>query len=1007
MSVRTTMTLTDKMTGTLQKMMKAMNSTIRAMEQMHTASNRSMDMRSLQRARRDIESAQASFNRLQASARQAGSEGQNAGNRIRNGFNSASAGANAATSSVRQLLASFTGFAAAYLSIQGIANGFSKFTQASDNYSNSNARLNNINDGLQTQAGLQDKIYKASQRSLSSYNDTAASVAKLNLLAKDAFGSNDEAIRFTELMNKSFSVSGASTQEKQAGMYQLTQAMAAGRLQGDEFRSIMENAPLLAQAIGDATGVGMEGLKKMSAEGTITASVIKSSLFGAAKDIEDKFNSMPLTFADAMTVFNNWAQKAFEPMFIRFRQFVNSDAFGILAGHAMVFVNLFVSGLSLVFDALEAVYNGIGSFGQILESSWSLVGPVIITAAVALGSYLAILVAYRGVMMIIAAYEAARAFALGVMAAATMIATGATFAQTAAQLGLNTAILAFPGTWILIAFIAVIAIVVNAMIMWKEQTAAVIGAIVGGISWLGAAFYNVLIGVANLAIVVAEWFVNAWNQAIFYVQLAWIAFNLMVRIVLDAIGNKAITTAEWIANTFNDAVYGVQMAFYTMGTMVLKVVGGVADGIFNVINKALGGISDLINGAIGGVNSFIGLLNGVLDTNLSTIGTVDLKMSKGASNFADKFQNLFDAPTRANKVVLDRMNTAQDYMNNVTMPSAPVKQQFERLEYENLGDVYAKGNKAGQSLSMAASEKLGGLVDKAKGLMGLGKDDKNKDNPFSDAQSLMDNVMNTAPSETGLGASGDPDKGKLKGGKLDTVGKIEDKINLADEYLELFKDIAEGKAINNIVSLTPNLQVHNNFEDTAGSILSKVLGKMDDFTGLKQDGSKLNTIVSAGMSASSEELPKKSMESHQRVAQVAPAASPVVVSMPATEDTTSLLSRAFASIHKVNDANTQDSLLSRIINGFMNRDESVLNPRDPIAVDRDQINVPQTVREKVSGAPITNNNSSKSIVQHVKSEPKFYFTGDIHKEVDVEDVIKAITQGLKDDQERSTEGVYG
>ncbi|XQN50033.1 phage tail tape measure protein, partial [Lysinibacillus capsici] len=87
---------------------------------------------------------------------------------------------------------------------------------------------------------------------------------------------------------------------------------------------------------------------------------------------------------------------------------------------------------------------------------------------------------------------------------------------------------------------------------------------------------------------------------------------------------------------------------------------------------------------------------------------------------------------------------------------------------------------------------------KAKGLVGLGKDDKNKSNPFIDKASLMDDVVKTAPSESGLGAAGDPDKGKLKGGKLDKVKKIEDKINLADEYLEVFKDIAEGKAINNI-----------------------------------------------------------------------------------------------------------------------------------------------------------------------------------------------------------------
>ncbi len=85
--------------------------------------------------------------------------------------------------------------------------------------------------------------------------------AKLGLLAGDAFKDNKELVKFTELMNKSFKLSGASATEQQAAMYQLTQAMASGRLQGDEFRSIIENAPMLANAIGEYTGVGSEGLK--------------------------------------------------------------------------------------------------------------------------------------------------------------------------------------------------------------------------------------------------------------------------------------------------------------------------------------------------------------------------------------------------------------------------------------------------------------------------------------------------------------------------------------------------------------------------------------------------------------------------------------------------------------------------------------------------------------------------------------------------------------------------
>lgn len=895
------MSLTDKMTGTLQKMMKAMNSTIRAMEQMHTASNQVGDMRSLQRARRDIESASASFERLRATARLAGREGQNTGNMLRNGLNSVRDSANSATSSVRSLISSLMGFAAAYLSIQGVSNGFNKFTQASDNYSNTNARLANINDGLQTQVDLQDKIYRASQRSLSSYNDTASSVAKLNLLAGDAFASNDEAIRFSELMNKSFSVSGAGNQEKSAGMHQLTQAMASGRLQGDEFTSITENAPLLAKAIADSVGKSMGELKEMSSDGEITADIIKTALFNAADDIENKFSKMPLTFADAMTVFKNWAQTAFEPLFKRFSEFVNSNAFGVLAGHAMIFVNLFTAGISLVFSALETMYNIIGAVGQFMYDNASWVTPILVIMGVVIGSIVAILMTKYAV--------------LGLIRLATL-------AWAAAQWVVNSAFLANPITWVLIGIIAVIALVIMAMVMWSEQTAAVVGAIVGSVYWLGAVIYNVLMGIGNFGIMVAEWFVNTWNQGIFMVQLAWIALNLLVRMIFDAIGNAALRVAEFFLNKWNEAVYGVQLAFYFMQKGILTIMSGVASGIVGAVNDALGAISTLINGAVKGINKLIGLINKIPGVDISNLGEVDLKASTAAVDKLNKIKSDLEKPTKAAPVNLGSFNTAGAYMKSVEMPTAPQQASFDRLEYKNLGDAYTKGNEIGQDFSMAASEKLGGLMDKAKGLVGLGKDDKNKENPFTDKASLMDDVLKTAPSESGLGAAGDPDKGKLKGGKLDKVKKIEDKVNLADEYLEIFKDIAEGKAINNIISLTPNLQVHNNFEDTTGSMMEKMLNKYDDLSRVGGNSSEINEHISNSLTAPS----------------------------------------------------------------------------------RDDITVSKDIREKVSSSPITNNN--KTIVQHIKSDPKIEFSGDIHKDVDLNELIKLITKWLKDEQDRSVEGVY-
>lgn len=833
-SVRTTMTLTDRMTGTLQRMMKAINSTIRAMEQMNTASSRSMDMRSLQRARRDIESAQASFNRLQTSARQAGSEGQNAGNRLRNGLIRVRDSANSATSSVRTLLTSLLGFAAAYLSIQGIANGFNKFAQASDEYSNTNARLANINDGLQTQVELQEKIYRAAQRSLSAYNDTAASVAKLNLLAGDAFASNDEAIRFSELMNKSFAVSGAGNQEKSAGMHQLTQAMASGRLQGDEFTSITENAPLLAKAIADSVGKSMGELKEMSSAGEITADIIKTALFNAAEDIEDKFNKMPLTFADAMTVFKNWAQTAFEPLFKRFMDFINSDAFGILASHAMVFVNIFVSGLSLVFDALEIVYNAVGAIGQFMRDNTTWVTPLLVVMAVVLTSISTILIT------------------LGLVRIATLAWAAATWLVSAAYLS-------NPITWIIIGIISVIALVVTAMVMWGEETAMVVGFVAGIFAALGAYILNQFINIANFLTIFAEFFINL----------------------------------------FIDPVYAVKKLFYDLVMMVVENMSAMT-GSFDSAATALGNAFVAgVNIAIKAVNGLITLVNKIPGVNFGKIGELQTGKSNVITKHWQNFAANIKAPTSDKNVV-----------------------SLSKTKLFSIPDTFNKANEWAYDGMMGAADKVSGLVDKAKSLAGLGKDDKNKENPFLDKASLMDDVVKTAPSESGLGAAGDPDKGKLKGGKLDKVKKIEDKINLADEYLEIFKDIAEGKAINNIVSLTPNLQVHNKFEDTTGSKMEKMLNKFGDLSRVGGNATEINDLVSQTLTSPS---------------------------------------------------------------------------RDDVAVSKD-------IRENVSASPITNNN--KTIVQHIKSDPKIEFSGDIHKDVDLQELIKQIVKWLKDEQDRSVEGVY-
>lgn len=167
------------------------------------------------------------------------------------------------------------------------------------------ARLNIINDGLRTQDQLSRDIYDSAQRSRADYLATSRVIGRMGILAGHAFANNNELIAFTELVNKAFLVGGSTPQEQKAAMYQLTQAMASGRLQGDEMRTIRESAPLIKKAIQNYMGLDDAAFKEAQKNGEITAEVIKNAVFQKATEIEDKFNELPITFGQAMTMAGN------------------------------------------------------------------------------------------------------------------------------------------------------------------------------------------------------------------------------------------------------------------------------------------------------------------------------------------------------------------------------------------------------------------------------------------------------------------------------------------------------------------------------------------------------------------------------------------------------------------------------------------------------------------------------------------------------------------------------
>lgn len=186
--------------------------------------------------------------------------------------------------------------------------------ELADSMTTTRARLDLMNDGLQTTAELQDMIMKSANRSRAAYSTTADAVAKMGIMAGDAFSSNEELIAFSELINKQFTIAGTSAAGIDAAMLQLTQAMSSGVLRGEELNSVFEQAPTIIQTIADYLGVPIGKIREMAAEGQITSTIVKNAMLASADEINAKFAAMPMTFSQVWTIAKNIALEAFTPV---------------------------------------------------------------------------------------------------------------------------------------------------------------------------------------------------------------------------------------------------------------------------------------------------------------------------------------------------------------------------------------------------------------------------------------------------------------------------------------------------------------------------------------------------------------------------------------------------------------------------------------------------------------------------------------------------------------------
>lgn len=690
------------MSSSLRHINSAVQGLVNSFEQMQSAASSPIDTSLFDSLRRDTALAEQHLNDLEQAINDAGNSQSNANQQLNNG-----------SRAFRSLAGAVLGAVGAYVSFQQLG----KLVEFSDEYASNTARLAMMNDGLQTTAELQNKVYEAAQRTNAPYENMLAMVTKIGNNAASAFSNSNEIVDFAELVQKQFKIAGTSANEASNASLQLTQALGSGVLRGDELNSIFEQAPNIIQNIADYLDVPIGQIRTMAKEGEITAQIVKESMFAASDDINKKFTAMPRTWSDIWTNMTNYAKDQASGLAHRINSFFNGETIVFYQMVAMKAIDAVVIGLNFLIMVLAGLANWIATVGQFFIDNWSWIAPILIPIA----SGLAAILMWLGLVEI------------------------ATLGWAAAQWAYNTAALANPTTWIIIAIVAAIALVIYALVVWAEQTATVIG------------------------------FING----LFFVLFAFIWNNIANT------ANFFLSFAEFLINLFIDPTYAIKKLFYDMAKIVLQNMESMGMNIDKVANAIGNTFVDGANIAIGAINWIIEALNKIDGINIKTASKLSHSKSGGVANYIKGIASGLYEPTSDKPVV-----------------------NLPRLDLVNYGDAYNAGFDWGYSGSMGMSDALSGLLDKVKGLTNFeGSDPLGKllngtglgnDNYMSGINDNLNGIKDAV--KDGNGAAKDTAK---------NTGKLADTADLTKDELAYLREQLAENIINNFNKQNIKLEMNN------------------------------------------------------------------------------------------------------------------------------------------------------------------------------------------------------
>ncbi|MCJ0420442.1 tape measure protein [Clostridioides difficile] len=748
-TIQTSIRIFDGMTPAFRHMTNAMNIVLSSFEQLQSTPSNAIDANSIRTAREELARAEAGFDRLEQQIREADGQQRRLNEDINKG-----------ASSTDRLVGSAKKLAATYLGIRTLGG----LGNLSDQMTSTNARLSMINDGQQSDGGLNKMIFQSAERSRASYLDTAKIVSRVGMNAGKAFSSTKEIVGFAEQLNKKFVIAGASTEEMNSALLQLTQGLGSGVLRGEELNAVFESAPNIIQSIADYLDVDIGKIRSMASEGMLTADIVKNSLLSAAEQTNAEFEKMPYTLGQIFTSVKNNAvmifgaiQKKIEDTVSSkgFRTFITdvkdslyvlgAVGFNVFSGFINLlsspafqnFFNVMIVGSSLVVQGLGWIITQALNVANVFAQNWSIIAPVIWGIIAVIAIYKITIISLLAIQTLHTTLTLAQSFATALLNGELMAETRFLLLNKLETLGLSQANALLCVS--ILKVVAVMALVIAAIFVgvaifnhFAGTSISATGVVVGAFYFLGTCIYDVFAGAWNIVMAFAEFFVNS----------------------------------------FNIVIYNVQMLFYKFQNFVINAMGDVGGSFDNCATALANAFVSAVNIAIKGINGVIKALNLIPGINIKTIGSLDK---------VDSFVKQY-----------------KDYQKTLKEPVKPQDWKAPYMDIKNPFDSYKKGYEVGQNLENKLKDTfdISKIAEDAKKKLGL-------DDLWDKKYGLGD----------GLGSAGlnSPLSDAAKGAK-DTAGntaKMAKTMDKSQEDLKYLRDIAEQEVINRFTGVNIKIDMNN------------------------------------------------------------------------------------------------------------------------------------------------------------------------------------------------------